>query len=100
MALLKYKNIGISGISAAVPKQIIDNYSYDNFFSRDEIREVVDKIGVKQRRFAGKDICSSDLCFAAAEDLLRGMSIDRSEVDLLIFISQTPDYRKPATSEL
>jgi len=100
MALLKYKNIGISGISAAVPKQIIDNYSYDNFFSRDEIREVVDKIGVKQRRFAGKDICSSDLCFAAAEDLLRGMSIDRSEVDLLIFISQTPDYRMPATSVL
>jgi len=100
MALLKFQNVGISGISAAVPSHIIDNYTHDRFFNRDEIREVIDKIGVKQRRFAGKDICSSDLCFAAAEDLISGMSLDRSEIDLLIFISQTPDYRMPATSVL
>ena len=28
------------------------------------------------------------------------MNIDRQEIDLLIFISQTPDYRMPATSVL
>lgn len=100
MALLTFKNVGISGLTAAVPGQVIDNYSHDQFFSRDEIREVVDKIGVKQRRFAGPDVCSSDLCFAAAEELINGMSIDRREIDLLIFISQTPDYRMPATSVL
>jgi len=100
MALLTFKNVGISGLTAAVPGQVIDNYSHDQFFTRDEIREVVDKIGVKQRRFAGPDVCSSDLCFAAAEELINGMSIDRREIDLLIFISQTPDYRMPATSVL
>jgi len=100
IALLTFKNVGISGLAAAVPGQVIDNYSHDQFFSRDEIREVVDKIGVKQRRFAGPDVCSSDLCFAAAEELINGMSIDRREIDLLIFISQTPDYRMPATSVL
>jgi 3-oxoacyl-[acyl-carrier-protein] synthase-3 len=100
MALLTFNNVGITGMSAAVPSQTIDNYSYDQFFNRDEIREVIDKIGVKQRRFAGDNICSSDLCFAAAEDLIQGMSVDRSEIDLLIFISQTPDYRMPATSVL
>ncbi len=100
MALLTFKNVGISGLAAAVPGQVIDNYSHDQFFSRDEIREVVDKIGVKQRRFAGPDVCSSDLCFAAAEELINGMSTDRTEIDLLIFISQTPDYRMPATSVL
>ena len=100
MALLKFKNVGIVGLSAAVPEQIIDNYSYDSFFPRDEIREIVGKIGVKQRRFAQQSVCSSDLCFAAAEELIEGMSIDRSEIDLIIFISQTPDYRMPATSVL
>ncbi len=100
MALLAYKNVGITGLSAAVPKNTIDNYTHDLYFTREEIREVVDKIGVRQRRFAGSDVCSSDLCFAAAENLIREMSVDRNEIDLLIFISQTPDYRMPATSVL
>ncbi len=100
MALLTFHNVGISGFTAAVPKHIINNYTHDRFFSKEEIREVIEKIGVKQRRFADNNTCSSDLCFAAAEELIREMSIDRNEIDLLIFISQTPDYRMPATSVL
>src|SRR5690554_1727078 len=98
MALFYFNNIGISGISGAVPKNIIDNYEHDLFFPKEEVKEVVDKIGVEQRRFADDNTCASDLCFAAAEDLLNGMGVNREEIDLLIFISQTPDYRMPATS--
>ena len=60
----------------------------------------MDKVGIYERRFADEDTCSSDLCFAAAEKLLNDNAIDRSEIDLLVFISQTPDYRMPATSIL
>jgi 3-oxoacyl-[acyl-carrier-protein] synthase-3 len=61
---------------------------------------VVDKVGVFERRFADEKTCSSDLCFAAAEKLFTDNHIDRSEIDVLIFVSQTPDYRMPATSIL
>lgn len=98
MAILKYKNVGISAMSAAVPKKIINNYEYTEFFPKEQVKEVVDKIGVYERRFADENTCSSDLCFAAAEKLFSDNEIDRSEIDLLIFISQTPDYRMPATS--
>lgn len=98
MAILTYENIGISGISACVPKRVIDNLTYDLYFSKDDIQSIVEKIGVKERRFADEKTCSSDLCFAAAEQLITETSIDRSEIDLLIFISQTPDFRMPATS--
>lgn len=98
MAILSFKNAGISGISAAVPKNIIDNYKYTEIFNQDDVKEVVDKIGVKERRFADINTCASDLCYAAAEDLIEKMKINREEIDLLIFISQTPDYRMPATS--
>ena len=100
MALLFYKNVGISGLAAAVPKNIINNYEYDLYFKKEEIKEIVKKIGVKERRFADEKTCSSDLCFAAADKLLTEMKINRAEVDLIIFISQTPDYRMPATSVL
>jgi len=62
------------------------------------VKEVVDKIGIVERRFADENTCASDLCFAAAEKLIVDNNIDRSEIDLLVFISQTPDYRMPATS--
>lgn len=100
MGILSFSNVGISGIAAAVPRQVIKNYEYDLYFKKEDIKEVVDKIGVKERRFADENTCSSDLCFAAAEKLLNGMLVDRDEIDLLIFISQTPDYRMPATSVL
>ncbi len=98
MAYLKFKNVGISGLAAAVPGNIIDNYKYTTYFDAESVKDVVDKIGIKERRFADKDTCASDLCFAAAEKLLTDMDIDRTEIDLLVFVSQTPDYKMPATS--
>ncbi len=98
MAILTYKGVGIAAMSAAVPRTIINNYEYTQYFPADQVREVVDKVGIYERRFADEKTCSSDLCYAAAEKLFADNDIDRSEIDLLIFISQTPDYRMPATS--
>jgi 3-oxoacyl-[acyl-carrier-protein] synthase-3 len=100
MGLLSFNNVGIAGMAAAVPRHIINNYEHDLWFKKEDIREIIDKIGVKERRFADENTCSSDLCFAAAEKLMSDMKINRAEIDLLIFISQTPDYRMPATSVL
>ena len=98
MAFLTYQNIGISAMAAAVPKLVINNYEYTECFPADQVKEIVDKVGIFERRFADENTCSSDLCFAAAEKLLKDNNIDRLEIDLLVFISQTPDYRMPATS--
>lgn len=98
MAILQYKNVGITAMAACVPHTVIDNYKYTQYFSEEEVRKVVDKVGIYERRFADQNTCSSDLCFAAAEKLFVDNQIDRSEIDLLVFVSQTPDYRMPATS--
>lgn len=98
MSILKYKNIGIKALSACVPKHIIDNYKYTSHFPEEDVKKVVDKIGIAERRFASDKTCSSDLCYAAAEKLFQDNNIDKSEIDLLVFVSQTPDFRMPATS--
>lgn len=100
MGLLQFNDVGISGLAAAVPRKVINNYDPNLYFSEKEVKEVVEKIGVKERRFVDQSTCSSDLCFAAAEKLISEMGLNREEIDLLIFISQTPDYRMPATSIL
>ncbi len=101
MAVVSYKNVGITAMAACLPKKIIDNYRYSlDRWSEEEVKKVVDKIGVKERRFADAATCASDLCVAAAERLIGDNRIDKSEIDLLVFLSQTPDYRMPATSIL
>ncbi len=90
MAFLKFDGVGITALAAAVPHTVIDNLKYTEYFPEDQVREVVEKVGIYQRRFADDKTCSSDLCFAAAEKLIADNNIDKSEIDLLIFISQTP----------
>lgn len=98
MAIMKFSGIGISAMAGAVPSRVIDNLKYTEFFPEDQVKEVVEKVGVYERRFADEQTCSSDLCFAAAQKLIIDNQIDRSEIDLLVFISQTQDYRMPATA--
>ena len=98
MAYLQYEGVGITAMSAAVPGRIIKNREYTEVFSAEEANEIVDKTGIEERRFADVETCSSDLCFAAAEKLIADNDINKEEIDLLVFISQTPDYRMPATS--
>lgn len=98
MAFLTFEGIGITAMAGAVPKHVIHNYEYTQYFPADQVKEVVDKVGVFERRFADEKTCSSDLCYAAAERLIADNNVDKSEIDLLVFLSQTPDYRMPATS--
>lgn len=101
MAVIKFKDVGITAMAACVPKNKIDNFKYDlDIWSEEEVKKVVEKVGVFERRFADEKTCSSDLCFAAAEKLIADNNIDRNEIDLVVFLSQTPDYRMPATSIL
>lgn len=100
MATLSFNHIGVLGLCAAVPKHKIDNYKYTQNFSSEDVAEVVSKIGVEERRFAPDGMCASDLSYAAAEQLILDLNIEKSEIDLVVFVSQTADYRMPATSIL
>ncbi|MFT3682747.1 MAG: ketoacyl-ACP synthase III [Ferruginibacter sp.] len=100
MALLKFNNVGIAGMAACVPANVIKNHEYTQFFSEADAKEITDKTGILERRFALPGVTSSDLCYHAAEKLISDLAISKEDIDLLVFVSQTPDYRMPATSVL
>ncbi|RPA66599.1 ketoacyl-ACP synthase III [Cyclobacteriaceae bacterium YHN15] len=100
MPLLQFDQVGIRGMSAAVPAHKIINREYSQHFPAADVAEIVEKTGIEERRFAPEGICASDLCQAAAEKLIADLGVDKEEIDLLVFVSQTPDYRMPATAVL
>ncbi len=62
------------------------------------VNDFTESTGIKARRRSSVDITSSDLCFSAAEKLIEELGWDKSEIEALVFVTQTPDYILPATS--
>ena len=100
MANLVFNDVGISGISASVPKNISRNIDMASFIPKEEIEKTINSIGIIEKRFVDSNTCASDLCFSAAEKLFAEMNIDKTTIDVLIFMSQTPDYKIPATAPI
>jgi len=100
MSLLTFKRVGISGISAVVPKTVFKNKDYQGPLTQEEIRKSIDHTGIIERRFVDEKTFSSDLFFYAADALLNEMNIDRQSIDFLICVTQTPDYRQPPNATL
>lgn len=97
MSFLSINNIKIVGLSAGVPETVIETDTYD-LMSPEQIEHFLESTGVERRRRASANQCTSDLCVAAANQLIEELEWDRQEVDLLVFASHTGDYKLPSTS--
>jgi 3-oxoacyl-[acyl-carrier-protein] synthase-3 len=99
MAFQKIQNVAIRGVSACVPKFKDDNKKLALFNNKEETEKFIEATGVEFRHIV-KDsgICTSDLCYTAAKELMAELLWKPEEIDCLIFVSQTPDYILPATA--
>ena len=97
MAFIEVNNIKIKGVTVCLPSNIVENSGY-SVVPESERPNFIQAIGIERRYVAPPDVCTSDLCFKAAEDLIGSLGWSKDEIELLVFVSQTPDYRMPATS--
>ena len=98
MATITYHGVGIKALSACVPQEIVYNKDLGYLIPEEEIEKTINNIGIEQRRIAAPDVTASDLCFKAAQQLFADNNIEPESIDVLLFMSQTADYRIPATS--
>lgn len=98
MATIRYHGVGIKAMSACVPSKVYSNRDLGYLIPEDEIEKTINNIGVEERRIADDDVTASDLAYKAAVKLIEDNNIDPNSIDVLLFMSQTSDYRIPATS--
>lgn len=98
MAVIRYKNVGIRAMAACVPQRIAYNKDLTTIMSAEEVEKMISSVGIHERRICDKDVFASDLCYKAAKKLMEDNDISPESVDMLLFMSQTADYRSPATS--
>ena len=99
MAFLQIENVRISGLSACVPKQIEENKFFPLFDDETYIN-FVSTTGIERKRKVTPDVCTSDLCIAAAKKLINDLNWNSDDISFLIFVTQTADYILPATSPI
>ena len=90
--------IRIAGVAGAVPEARVNNLVDQTFCSEEDRKKIVSLTGVPEYRKAPPDLCASDLCLAAANRLLGALNVQASEIDAILFVSMTPDFRVPSTA--
>ena len=98
MAFFVNNGIKVAGIATAVPDNYIPVESFVDRFGEEAVRKFSEGTGIRSIYNALPDQTASDLAFAATEELFHHVNIDISEIGVLVFVTQSPDYRRPSSA--
>lgn len=97
-----FKNKRISGILTILPQKTVKfeeemaNYS----FTPAKCMKLKLAMGYKEHRIAEPGQCSSDFCKYGLQYLFDNGLLKAEDIDALLFVSQSPDYYMPPTSNI
>jgi 3-oxoacyl-[acyl-carrier-protein] synthase-3 len=89
--------VQILGTGSYVPEPVVTNQDLLRSHGFDP-EWIINRTGIRERRFAPAHQATSDLCAHAATRCLKAAGCDPSEVDLLIIGTMTPDMCFPSTA--
>jgi len=88
----------IAAISSYLPEGKLTNAELAEEFGDWDAAKILEKTGIAVRSIAAAGECASDLGVAAAKRLFESGACSPSEVDFLLFCTQSPDYFMPTTA--
>ena len=98
MAFFSFNNIRVTGVACAVPSNEIKTESYKPLFGDEEVEKFMEMTGVRASHRTSEHQTCSDLGYRAVKELLEKKGIDPKEIGALLFVSHSPDYRRPSTA--
>lgn len=94
----EFHNVRISGLACAVPNNKVSTDSYTYHFGVETVDKFKKATGIEARYLSDGCQTASDLCYVAAKELMAKKRLTGDDIDALIFITQTADYKLPSTS--
>lgn len=95
---IKTSGAEIAGVVSCLPSREILNSDFISQFGETAVQDVVKMIGVEKRHWVDEKTTTLDLCAAAGKQLMRELEWDPETIDAVLFVSQTPDFRLPASA--
>jgi 3-oxoacyl-[acyl-carrier-protein] synthase-3 len=81
-----------------VPEQVLTNVQLAEIFPEWPAAKIKEKLGISSRPIAAENECASDLAVKAAEKLFASGICNSSEIDFVLFCTQTPDFLLPTSA--
>ena len=84
----------IKGVGHNVPDRVVTNDELSQYMDTTD-QWIVERTGIKERRFADEGVGPSDLAIPAVEDALQDAKLSKDDIDLIIFATISSDYYIP-----
>jgi 3-oxoacyl-[acyl-carrier-protein] synthase-3 len=91
--------IGITGLGTHVPERVFTNADLGQFVDTTD-EWIVERTGIRERRFAEKEEALTDIASPAALKALAAAGVAAASIDLIIVATVTPDMMFPTSSAL
>jgi len=91
--------VGITGLGVHVPERVITNAELATMVDTTD-EWIVERTGIRERRFARPDEALTDIALPAARIALERAGVEGRQIDLLICATVTPDMMFPTSSAL
>jgi 3-oxoacyl-[acyl-carrier-protein] synthase III len=93
------RRIGITGLGVHVPEQVFTNKDLEQYVDTSD-EWIVERTGIRERRFASEDEALTDIARPAALAALEDSGTRADEIDLLICATVTPDMMFPTSAAI
>ncbi len=93
---MELKRATITAVSHYVPEKVLTNFDLEKMVDTSD-EWIRTRTGISERRILEQG-ATSDLAYRAVKQLLKNRGIDKSEVELIIVATITPDMAFPSTA--
>src|SRR6185295_13261891 len=91
--------VGIAGTGAYLPDRVVPNAYFEKLVDTSD-EWIVQRTGIRERRFASPEQATSDLAVIASQRAIEAAGLVPDDIDLIIVGTLTPDHLLPATSAM
>ena len=81
---------GIVGLGSHVPSKVMTNEDWTGLVETSD-EWITTKTGIKERRIADPDVCTSDLAVIASQQAIEEAGLSPDDIDMLILATSSPD---------
>jgi len=93
------RNVKIIGTGSYTPETVYTNKYLETIIDTSDAW-IQENLGIKERRIASKDQCTSDLASQAALRAIENSGLSKDDIDLIIVATATPDRLAPSTAAI
>ena len=98
MAYFVNKGINIAGLTTAVPDNMVPVEHFVERFGEEVVQRFAEGTGIHSIYNTLPNQTASDLAYAAAEELFKREDFDKGQIGVMVFVTQSPDYRRPSSA--